>query len=81
MRLLAVEDDPIILELTTAMIQRLGGRVWQARDGIEALELFQTKVGETLAFFDGERKEDLQGMLGDAKIRRDQLPPPPGEES
>jgi len=45
-RVLVVDDEPDILEATAELLDALGFRVATARDGLEALELFQANPGD-----------------------------------
>lgn len=42
-RILIVDDDAIFLNLTVAMVEKMGYAVITAPDGIEAIELFERK--------------------------------------
>jgi PAS domain S-box-containing protein len=43
-KVLAVDDEPAVLETVTIMLERLGFQVLVARDGIEALECFRANA-------------------------------------
>ena len=51
-RILVADDDPAILRLVTAIVEKEGYKVVQARDGREALKILQTDADFTAAIFD-----------------------------
>ena len=57
---LVVDDDPLVLENTTAMLEDLGHRVVEARSGQEALNLLERRPGLDLVITD----QAMPGMTG-----------------
>ncbi len=47
--LLIADDEPIVVDLTRAILERSGYKVLSASDGLEALELFKSHAGEISA--------------------------------
>lgn len=45
-RILVVDDQPLVLRVTSRMLRRLGWQVWEASSGAEALVRFQSNPGE-----------------------------------
>ena len=43
-KVLAVDDEPAVLETVTIMLERMGFEVMVARDGLEALECFRANA-------------------------------------
>lgn len=51
-RILVADDDPAILRLVTAVLQKEGFTVVQARDGREAFKILQTDANFVAGIFD-----------------------------
>ena len=51
-RVLVADDDPAILRLVTAIVEKEGYKVVPARDGREALKILQADADFTAAIFD-----------------------------
>lgn len=51
-RILVADDDPAILRLVTAIVEKEGYTVVAARDGREAYKILQTEAGFIAAIFD-----------------------------
>lgn len=74
---LLVDDEDMVLDLCSAMVERLGYRVFTASDGKEALDVFQKHAGEidcvildlTMPRMDGiEAFERLKRIRSDIKV-------------
>ena len=51
-KVLAVDDEPAVLETVTIMLERMGFQVLAARDGVEALEAFRANTDIGLVLLD-----------------------------
>jgi PAS domain S-box-containing protein len=63
-RILVVDDQPLVLRVTSRMLRRLGWEVWEANSGAEALVRFQANPGAiTVALVDMNMPEMSGGDL------------------
>lgn len=63
-RILVVDDQPLVLRVTSRMLRRLGWQVWEANSGAEALVRFQANPGQiSVALVDMNMPEMSGGEL------------------
>ncbi|MFT5584472.1 MAG: two-component system cell cycle sensor histidine kinase/response regulator CckA [Cognaticolwellia sp.] len=63
-RILVVDDQPLVLRVTSRMLRRMGWQVWEANSGAEALVRFQSDPGTiTVALVDMNMPEMSGGEL------------------
>ena len=63
-RILVVDDQPLVLRVTSRMLRRLGWQVWEASSGAEALVRYQANPGEiSVALVDMNMPEMSGGEL------------------
>jgi CheY-like chemotaxis protein len=61
-RILVVEDDDDVLDVTSAMLTELGYQVLRARNGSEAIQMLKSDMGFDLLFSDVRMPQGMSGV-------------------
>ena len=61
-RILVVEDDEDVLDVTSAMLTELGHQVLRARNGSEAIQMLKSNRGFDLLFSDVRMPQGMSGV-------------------
>jgi CheY-like chemotaxis protein len=82
--ILMVDDDPVVLDVGTIMIQRSGCKVLQATNGMEAIQVFKDYIDDiSLVILDEKLPDELgsdtckklKEFKSDVKVRNRQFNP------